>query len=76
MIDRTKARELAEQFLGQQDLRGFAYRFSGITFDQRWPGEWSVVFDVYSPDDTLIDGPVVLIVDKANGRVQTVSQAV
>lgn len=71
MVDQTEARRLAENFLSQQDLRGFSYIFSGVTYDERWPDEWGIVFDVYSPEMSLIDGPVVLVVSKATGEVRT-----
>lgn len=71
MIDQSKARELAEQHLAKQDLRGFSYQFSGVTFSEKWPNEWSVVFNVFSSEKTLIDGPLVLIVDQKTGEVSS-----
>jgi hypothetical protein len=71
MVDQTEARKLAEDFLSQQDLRGYSYIFSGVTYDDRWPDEWGIVFDVYSPEMSLIDGPVVLVVSKTTGEVRT-----
>ena len=71
MIDQIAAREMAEQFIARQNLKGHTYKFSGVKFDERWPSEWGVVFDVYSPQNTLIDGPIVIVVDKTTGEARS-----
>ncbi len=70
MIDEVAAHEKAEQFLAGQDLKRHIYRFSHVKSTQRRPDDWGVVFDVYSPENTLVDGPVVVIVNKVTGIVQ------
>ena len=62
--------DLAEEFLSKQELRGFTYHFSGVKYDDRWPNEYGVVFDVRSPKGAAIDGPVVLRVNKHTREVR------
>lgn len=71
MIDQVAARETAEQFIDRQNLRGHTYKFASVKFDERWPSEWGVVFDVYSPQNTLIDGPIVILVDRNSGAARS-----
>ena len=70
MIDQVTARAMAEKFISYQNLRGYTYRFASVKFDDRWPDEWGVVFDVYSPQNALIDGPIVILVDKNSGETR------
>lgn len=69
MICEVAARQRAEQFLSAQDLRGYVYQFSHAKTTERRPEDWGVVFDVYSPEKTLVEGPVVIIVNKLTGSV-------
>jgi hypothetical protein len=43
---------------------GTSVEYVGLADRHEHPREWSVAFDVYSPDGNLIDGPVVVIIDK------------
>lgn len=70
MIDQAAAREMAEQFIARQDLKGHKYKFVGVKFNERRPSEWGVVFDVYTLQDSLLDGPVVILVDRTSGATR------
>lgn len=70
MIDEVAARENAERFIARHDLKRHVYRFLNVKSTQRRPDEWGVVFEVYSPENALIDGPVVVIVNKLTGDVK------
>ena len=70
MIDEVAARENAERFIARHDLKRHVYRFLNVKSTQRRSDEWGVVFEVYSPEDALIDGPVVVIVNKLTGDVK------
>jgi hypothetical protein len=48
---------------------GFRYEFVGISASENYPDEWGAVFNVYSPTGSLMDGPAVLAVEGATGRV-------
>ena len=69
-LSAAEVKVLVEQFLGQQDLRGYRYEFVKVNFDERYPNEYGAVFNVYTPDNTLIDGPAVFIVDKNSREVR------
>lgn len=68
-ISENQARELVENHLTEQDLKGFRYEFLKISYDEKHPNEFGVVFNIYTPENSLIDGPAVFIVDKNSGDV-------
>lgn len=70
-ISKEQAKDLAIAYVNSLDLRGYRYEFSGISFDKNWPNEWGAVFDVYTPQGHLMDGPVVFVVEKDTGRVRS-----
>ena len=63
-MDANQAQSIAEKLVATQDNRGFRLKFAEARKDERWPGEWSVVFDVFNPNGSLMDGPVVVIVNE------------
>jgi hypothetical protein len=69
-ISKEEAKALAISYVSSLDLRGYRYEFVGISFNDKWPNEWGAVFDVYTPRGNLMDGPVVLVVEKDTGRVR------
>ena len=68
-ISKDEAKALALTYIDSIDLKGFRYEFVGISFDENWPNEWGAVFDAYTPNGNLMDGPVVFVVEKDSGRV-------
>lgn len=69
MIDEFRARELAEKFLEKQDGQGHAYKFVTVKSSERHLESYGVIFDVYTPKNDLLDGPIVMLVDKQTGEV-------
>lgn len=69
-VSREQARELAVSYVESLDLRGYRYEFVGLSSNEAWPDEWAAVFDVYSPSGSLVDGPIVFVVEKDSGRVR------
>ena len=59
-----EAQMVAEALISTLDMRGHTLTFVEAKPRARYPGEWSAIFDVFSPEGTLIDGPVVVIVDE------------
>lgn len=57
-------RNVAESFIAAHDMRGHTLKFVETKDSWIHPNEWSVIFDVYSPSRNLIDGPIIVIVDK------------
>jgi hypothetical protein len=59
-----QVREIAEQFVAAQDNKGFTLKFVSAKKNDRGPGNWSAIFDVFTPQGSLLDGPVVVIVNE------------
>lgn len=70
-MTREQAKELAIAYVRNMELKGYRYEYVGTSFDANWPDEWGVVFDVYMPGGSLMDGPVVFVVEKETGRVRS-----
>jgi hypothetical protein len=64
MMAREEAREVAIAFVNANDMKHCSAKFAEVREHDRFPDEWSVVFDLYSREGTLIDSPFVVIVDK------------
>lgn len=60
-----QARTIAESFLSTQEMRGYKAVFVEARARPRWPNEIAVVFDIFSSTGGLLDGPMIVIVDKA-----------
>lgn len=58
------ARKAAENLIASEDMKNYTVKYAEIIDSEKWPNEWSVIFDVYSPAGNLIDGPLIVIVDK------------
>lgn len=69
-IDQNRAQRIAGEFIAQQGAQGFSYSFANINMHERFPEQWNVIFDVFSAVGTLIDGPVVVVVDARNGEAR------
>jgi|HubBroStandDraft_6_1064221.scaffolds.fasta_scaffold1263015_2 hypothetical protein len=73
MISEHEAQVIAQKFLDQ--------RFTTLTFrfgptPQRAPNDWGMVFDRITPEGSVLDGPIVVLVDKQTGRARTLEQAI
>ncbi len=69
-LSEADVKSLVEDYLSKQDLRGHRYEFVKINFNDKYPNEYGAVFNVYSPENSLIDGPAVFIVDKNSKEVR------
>ena len=70
MLEEKQAQAIAEEFISSQDNRGFSLKFVSIRRDDQWPKEWSVVFDVFTEQGALLDGPVVVIVNEESNQAR------
>ena len=59
-----EVRDIAIDFVSKSDMKQCSAKFAEVREHERFPNEWSVVFDLYSRDGTLIDSPFIVIVDK------------
>nr|WP_321361625.1 hypothetical protein [uncultured Hyphomonas sp.] len=64
----AEARAAADRFLEDQDKKGHRMVFIEAKRSLRHPGEWNVIYDLFSPQGTLIDGPVIVIVDEQDAE--------
>jgi hypothetical protein len=65
MTSVEEVRDIAVQFVSQSDMKQCSAKFAEVREHERYPNEWSVVFDLFSKDGSLIDAPFIVIVDKA-----------
>lgn len=65
-----EARAAADSLLETMDKKGHEMTFVEAKPRIRYPGEWSVIYDVFSPQGTLIDGPIVVIVDESSAEAR------
>jgi hypothetical protein len=40
------------------------------------PDDWGVVFDRFTAEGNVLDGPIVVLVDKRTGRARTLDEAI
>lgn len=66
-LSEAEIKSLVENFF-KQNLRGHRYEFVKVNFDDKYPNEYGAVFNVYSPKNSLIDGPAFFIYDKKASR--------
>ncbi|HYE44614.1 MAG TPA: hypothetical protein VEA44_02450 [Caulobacter sp.] len=65
-ISRADAEAQALAYWTDKDLKGWRYDLADL-----WHGHdrvWTAVFDTYSPSGSLVDGPVILLVDADGAR--------
>lgn len=65
-----EARAAADSLLETMDKKGHGIAFVEAKPSTRYPGEWNVIYDLFSPQGTLIDGPVVIIVDENSAEAR------
>jgi hypothetical protein len=63
------ARQIAERFLTTVEMRGFRAVFSGVHGSSQTE-EWSVIFEVHSAEGHLMDGPIIVVVDKTTAAAR------
>jgi len=67
-----KAKELVIAYFQTLELNGYRYEHVSTRINAILRNEWNVVFDVYSPNGCLIDGPAVFVVEKGTGLVRSI----
>ncbi len=65
MISRSKASELASRHLLG---RGDGFRYEPLSANPEG-GDWIVLFQFFSREGFAVDGPMVVLVDRASGAV-------
>lgn len=59
-----EVRDIAVKFVDQSDMKQCTAKFAEVREHERFPNEWSVIFDLFSKEGSLIDSPFIVIVDK------------
>jgi hypothetical protein len=72
-ITESAAKKLATDYIAQLDLKGWRYEIVDVRrlLDDR---SWSVLVDSFSPEGTLVDGPVVFVIDADDGSIWTLEE--
>ena len=65
-----EARAIAESFLETQNMRGYKTVFAEVRSHDRWPNEWSVIFDLFTEAGNLMDGPMIVVVNKTTRQAR------
>jgi hypothetical protein len=63
-----KARDIAVEFIKKTVMRQCVAKYAEVREHERYPNEYSVIFDLFSKEGTLIDSPFIVIVDKVTGE--------
>ena len=64
------ARRIAEEFIANQEMRGFVASFVEAHQSKSWPDSWAVNFELRSPAGGMVDGGVMVIVDATTGKAR------
>lgn len=70
-----QVQQSAERLLATLDMKGHRAQFVEVVARERFPNEWGVIFDLYSPAGNLVDGPLVVLVDKKTGEARIFESA-
>ncbi|MFO0759486.1 MAG: hypothetical protein U0359_23545 [Byssovorax sp.] len=72
MISEDEAREIAHTFLTKRRTAGCSFRL--YPAPQRQPDDWVIVFEVVGETGGILDGPMVVLVSKQDGRARTLEE--
>jgi hypothetical protein len=70
MLIEKEAKKLAEEYLEKEPSGEYTYRFSKVVKPSKRPNDFDVVFSVYNMNDELIDGPIVLVVNRETCEIR------
>jgi hypothetical protein len=70
-ISLEQAKALAEDYIAEQDLKGWRFEVADVHRAGADPDNWSIIVDRFSPEGGIVDGPQILIVNGSTGEVRT-----
>lgn len=76
--NQNEAQRIAIEYIASFDeaeMKGWNYRFAEMSREGLKNGFWGAVFDVYSPEGTVVDGPLVVLVRENDGLAVTLDEA-
>jgi hypothetical protein len=72
MISEDEARAIGQAYL-EKNSAGYTFQFSPTP--QTRPDDWTMVFDVITASGSVLDGPIIVVVDKQTGRARSFKDA-
>jgi len=63
----SEVQRAAELLIASHDMRGFKLVFAEARRRPSNSREWAAVFDIFTADGALVDGPMIIVVDDATG---------
>lgn len=72
-MTKPEAIEIAENYLKTKNMRGYRAVVAEARKDERSPDEWIVLFSFFTPENFLMDGPMIIIVDEKTGEARSVN---
>jgi hypothetical protein len=69
-MTKTDAKLIAENLVQKADLKGYKAVFVEVAKRQPQPNDWTVLFNLYAPDNSLFDTPLIVIVNDATGEAK------
>jgi hypothetical protein len=76
--NQSEAQRIAIEYIASFDeaaMKGWSYRFAEMSRNGPRKDFWGAVFDVYSPEGTLVDGPLIVLVRESDGVAVTLDEA-
>jgi hypothetical protein len=70
-ISLEQAKALADDYIAEQDLKGWRFEVADVHRAGADPDNWSIIVDRFSPEGGIVDGPQILIVNGSTGEVRT-----
>lgn len=70
-ISLEQAKALAEDYIAEQDLKGWRFEVAELHRAGADPDSWTIIVDRFSPEGGIVDGPQILIVNGSTGKVRT-----
>lgn len=70
-VSQEDAALIATAYFGSLDLRGWRYEVVEVKRVASDPERWTIVVDSFSPEGTLVDGPLIYLIDGTTGAMQT-----
>jgi hypothetical protein len=73
MISEDEARAISQAYLEQRPA-GYTFRF--FMTPQKRSDDWTMAFEAISASGSVLDGPIIVVVDKRNGRARSLTDDV
>ena len=69
IINENDIKKIAEDFLFSQPSNGFNFKYAGMRQSEKDKNIISIVFDVFSEDNFIFDGPIIIFYNIDEGKI-------